>query len=153
MEFSRSLDAFFASAIVIAASLIAAAAGFPKLIGCFLILPSASLGIFALLRVKPLFLSGSCLAICTANFIYVVKAVSASDINSSGSVVMFLAMSTGSGFIGAILAGLLLRRCVSAGPVLALIVGFAGVSVGFFFSQLTICNSVMWCDPLSFPLK
>lgn len=153
MALSRSLDSLVAAAIAIAVSLLAAVAGYPKLIEYSLIVPSVFLGICALLRVKPLFLSGSCLALCTTNFFYIFSAVSTSDINSSGFVVMSVYISTGSGLVGAIIAAVLLRRYVSAGPTLPLLFGFAGVSIGFFSSQLMICNSVMWCGPLSFFLK
>lgn len=55
--------------------------------------------------------------------------------------------------VGALIAAVLLRRHASTGPAFALIIGFAGVVVGFFINQLLVCNTVMWCGPLSHPLK
>lgn len=153
MAFSRALDALVAAAIAIAVSLIAVVAGHPQLLSYFVIASAVLIGICALLRSKPFFLSGSCLALCTANFVYFVTEGSTTDTNSSGFVVLFAVISTGCGLLGAVIAALLLRRYVSAGPILSLLVGFAGVSVGFFSSQLIICNSVMWCGSLSFPIK
>ena len=153
MKFSRLLDVMIAAAIVVSTSLIAAAAGYARLIEYFLIVSSVFFAVCASLRAKPLFLSGSCLTLCITNFPYSAYAISTSDINSSGFVVMSQVTSTVGGLAGAIIASALLRRYAYAGATMALFVGFAGVSVGWFTTQLTICNTVMWCGPLTFSFK
>jgi hypothetical protein len=153
MNLSHSLDAKIAIAIATVFSLIAVAAGFHKLIGTFLILPTVFVVAGALLRASPLFLTGSSLALSTTNFLYIASLTSNSDTNSSGFVVMFLVISTGIGLLGAIVASLLLRRFVFKGPTLALIIGFAGITIGFFGSQLVICNSMLYCGSLLIPFK
>ncbi len=52
--------------------------------------------------------------------------------------------------IGIVLALLVARRIQT--PALILLAAFSGLLTGFFVNQLVVCNTVMWCGPLSLPV-
>lgn len=153
MTFSRSLDAVLAVVVSLAVILIVIVKGDALYVGLwyYSVVPVVLLGLCAALRAKALFLFGASLALSMTFIFYMVANWHAS--RPEGLLALGHLFSLPGAVVGALIAAVLLRRHASTGPAFALIIGFAGIVVGFFINQLLVCNTVMWCGPLSLPLK
>lgn len=47
------------------------------------------------------------------------------------------------------MGGILLKRWPEAGYGMAFAIGFAGLGGGFLANQWLVCQTLMWCGPLS----
>ena len=56
-------------------------------------------------------------------------------------------------FIGVLVTAIVAKKKVATHPFVLFLFGFGGLLVGYFLNQLVVCNTVMWCGPLSLPLK
>ena len=56
-------------------------------------------------------------------------------------------------FIGVLVTAIVARKKAATHPFVLFLFGFVGLLVGYFLNQLVVCNTVMWCGPLSLPLK
>ena len=153
MTISRSLDAVLAAVVAFTVVLIVIVKGDALYLGLwyYFVVPVILLGPCTALRAKPLFLFGASLALSITLIFYM--AVNWRAARPEGLLGLGHVSSLPGALLGAIIAAVLLRRYVSASQVFALLAGFAGFIVGFFINQLLICNTVMWCGPLSLPLK
>ena len=153
MRLSRSLDATLAAVVSFAVILMVIVKGDALYVGLwyYFVVPSVLLGLCASLRPKPLYLFGASLALCITLIFYLTLNWRAS--RPEGILGLGHTFSLPGAIAGALIAAVLLRRYASVGPISALITGFAGVMVGFFINQLLLCNTVMWCGPISLPLK
>ena len=153
MTLSRALDAVLAAVVSLTVILIVIVKGDALYLGLwyYFVVPAVLLGLSAALRAKPLFLLGASLAISITLIVYMT--VNWRAARPEGLLGLGHIFSLPGAAVGALIAVVLLRRHTSAGSALALVFGFAGVAVGFLINQLLVCNTVMWCGPLSLPFK
>lgn len=153
MTYSRVLDTVLAVAIAFAVVLIVMVKGDALYLGFwyYFVVPAVFLGLCAALHTKPFFLFGTSLALSITLISYVT--VNWFSSRPEGLLGLGHVFSLPGAAAGGLVAAAHLRRYASAGPATALIVAFVGVSIGFFINQLLVCNTVMWCGPLSLSLK
>jgi predicted membrane protein len=153
MTLSRPIDAVLAAVASLAVICVVIVKGDALYFGIwyYFVVPAVLLGLCAVLRAKPLFLFGSSCALSLTLIFYL--ALNWRSARPEGLLGLGHVFSLPGAVVGALIATVLLRRVVSTGPALALVTGFSGVMVGFLINQLLVCNTVMWCGPLSLTVK
>jgi predicted membrane protein len=150
MKLSRTLDAALAVLVSIAVILTVMVKGDALYLGLwyYFVVPTFLLGLCGVLRPKPLYLCGASLALSITVIFYLTLNWRAA--RPEGLLGLGHAFSLPGAIAGALIAAVLLRRHTNSGPTFALATGFAGVMIGFFINQLLVCNTLMWCGPMSF---
>lgn len=150
MTLSRSFDAALATTVSLAVLLIVMLKGDALYVGFwyYIIAPVGLLGLCATLRPKALFLFGASLALSVTFIAYLV--VNWGAVRPDGLLALGHLFSLPGAVVGALVAAVLLRRNATNGPALGFIAGIVGVTAGFLINQLLVCNTVMWCGPISF---
>ena len=150
MTLSRRLDAILAVAAALVLPTVVLLAGDPLYAGLwyYLAVPAVALGIGAAFHAKPLFLLGTSLAVATTLLTYM--SINWSAERPEGLLALGHLTSLPGAAIGIVLALLVARRIQT--PALILLAAFSGLLTGFFVNQLVVCNTVMWCGPLSLPV-
>nr|WP_286947410.1 hypothetical protein [Pseudomonas sp. UBA6718] len=109
----------------------------------YLAIPIATQGLGLLLRCPPWFLTGSTIgAICTLltyAFINYQRA--------EGLLVLGHLFSLPGAAAGVLVSAVISRKLRT--PSAAFLLGLGGLLLGFGVNQLVICNTLMWCGPLS----
>ena len=151
MQPSRSLDTTLATTLALSLSAVVLFVGDPLYVGLwyYLVVPAVALGLAAALRAKPLFLSGTSLALTITLLAYMPinwRAVRPEGLLGLGH----LCSLPGAG-VGIVLGAFLAKRVQH--PLIVAVLGFLGLLSGFFINQLIVCNTVMWCGPLSMSIR
>jgi hypothetical protein len=150
---SRPIDFCLAAIVAFAMAAFVLIEGDALYIGLwyYLFVPFAILGLCAIIRPKPFFFFGASLALSITFISYLLINWGAS--RPDGLLGLGHLFSLPGALIGVLIAASISKRHVFVGSPLATIVGFLGVSLGFLSNQLLVCNTVMWCGPLSLSLK
>ncbi|UWX04228.1 hypothetical protein H1235_02575 [Pseudoxanthomonas sp. NC8] len=126
-------------------------AGDPVYVGLwyYLAVPAVALGLTALLRARPLFLSGASLAVAITLLAYM--CINWRAARPDGLVALGHLFSLPGAAVGLLLAAVPVRR--ARHPLAALLLGLGGLLGGFLANQLVVCNTVMWCGPFSMDIR
>jgi hypothetical protein len=103
----------------------------------------------AIFRVKPLFLFGASLAVATTLFVYML--INWSAARPEGLLALGHLFSLPGAYIGVMLGAILSKRVQL--PVIILLSGLLGLLGGFLVNQLVVCNTGVWCGPLSMLIR
>jgi hypothetical protein len=149
MQASRAVDAKLAIAASLPLPIVVLLNGDPLYLGLwyYLVLPAGILGLCAAFRVKPLFLLGTAFAIAVT--LLAVMSVNWLATRPEGLLGLGHIFSLPGAVIGSAASALLTRRNASFQPASTLLLAFFGLLCGYFINQLVVCNTVMWCGPLS----
>lgn len=151
MEITRRQDFAFAVAAALPLPAIAWLAGDPLFIGpwYYLAVSAGAIGLAAMLRGRPPFLSGvSCAATIT---LLAYMAINWHAARPEGLLGLgHLASLPGAGM--GIVVGAILARW-HRGGVAIFLCGLLGLLGGFLLNQLAVCNTLIWCGPLSWPMR
>ncbi|HAQ27767.1 hypothetical protein [Stutzerimonas nitrititolerans] len=147
MRPSRVLDVILAATVSLPLPIAVLWAGDPIYVGLwyYFIVPAIALGLAATFQTKPLFLLGSSLGITATLLAYM--SVNWSAARPEGLLVLGHLFSLPGAAIGIALAASLANR--SQRTVTVLLLGFFGLLSGFLINQFVVCNTLMWCGPLS----
>lgn len=150
MTSSRPIDAGLAAmvAFIVAATVLTKGDALYIGLWYYILVPLTILGLCAAIRPQPFFLLGASVALSITFIAYLRINWGASY--PDGLLGLGHLFSLPGALIGAVIAAIASKRHVFVGSFLAIVVGFLGVSVGFFCNQLLVCNTFMWCGPLSF---
>ena len=153
MTFTRTLDASIAIAVALAMVVLVIIKGDALYLGLwyYIAVPVVILGLCSAFRPAPLFLFGvasaiavSMLALMSVNW----RAVRPEGLLGLGhifSLPLALVIALGTAFFA--------RKKQITRPFISFLLGLGGYGGGYFINQLVLCNTVMWCGPLSLPIK
>jgi hypothetical protein len=147
MEASRRKDVLQAVAISLLLPITVLTTGDPLFFGLwyYLIIPIVTIGTGMLMRAPPPYLTGASLAVAAAFLVYMMVNYTATQ--PEGLLGLGHLFSLPGGMIGHLLGVVLSKR--QAGLMTPLAFGILGWGIGFFVNQLVVCNTVMYCGPLS----
>ncbi|MGB0132466.1 hypothetical protein [Dokdonella sp.] len=147
MQPSRKLDASIAGFVALSLPLMVLFAGDPLFVGLwyYLVVSASALGLAAALRTKPLFLCGTSLAVATTFVAYML--VNWRAAHPEGLLVLGHMSSLPGAVIGLILGVIAARR--TQHPATVLMLALMSILGGFFINQVVVCNTLIWCGPLS----
>ena len=112
----------------------------------YLAVPLTALGLGLLCRCPPWFLTGTTIgALLTLAVYALINAQRAEGLLALGHL-----FSLPGAAAGIVLGAALSRRW--PGPSTAFALGLGGLLLGFAANQLVVCNTLMWCGPLSWSL-
>jgi len=150
MEISRNTDATVALLVAFIVGVARLLSGDPLYMGgwYYFVVPIAAIAIGVMARAKPLFLLGTSLAASVTLLVY--AAINLSLARPEGLLALGHLFSLPGAAAGTLIGAFLSRRL--SRPISVLALGFTGTLVGFFLSQLVVCNTVMWCGALSLPI-
>jgi hypothetical protein len=153
MTATRTLDATLATAVALATLILVLAKDDALYLGLwyYVAVPIGVLGICAAFQLAPFFLFGTSFAV--ASSMLAVMSVNWTASRPEGLLGLGHLFSLPGAFVGAIAAAFITRKRQVANPFLAFLLGVAGFGTGYFLNQLLICNTVMWCGPLSLPIR
>lgn len=148
---SRRLDATLAIAVSLVLPTVVLLLGDPIYAGLwyYLAVPAVALGLAACFRTKPLFLLGSSLAVAVTFAAYM--SVNWRAARPEGLLALGHLFSLPGAAVGMLLGAVLARRLRH--PAAILLSGMLGLLGGFFVNQLVVCNTVVWCGPLSMDVR
>jgi hypothetical protein len=109
------------------------------------LIPAFIVGTGLLMKAPPPYLTGASLTVAAAYLVYMMVNYTATQ--PEGLLGLGHLFSVPGGAIGHLLGIVLARRRAVAVPILTL--GALGWGLGFFLNQLVVCNTVMYCGPLS----
>ena len=149
MNLTRTHDALWSAAVCFTVVCLVLLRGDSLSIGVwyYIAVPLASFVIGAIGYPKPLFQFGNSLAVATTFIIYLSINWHAS--HSDGLLGLGHLFSLPGAALGVFLSTYLLDRQESPSVIFSFLAGLLGFSVGFFLNQLYVCNTDMWCGPLS----
>jgi hypothetical protein len=147
MQLSRNFDVALAVAISLLLPAVVLLLGDPIYIGIwyYFVVPAVALGLGAAFRVKPLFLSGVSLAVTVTLLIYM--SINWSAERPEGLLGLGHLFSLPGAGIGVMLGAVLSKQ--TEYPLAGLLSGLLGLLSGFLVNQIVVCNTLMWCGPLS----
>jgi hypothetical protein len=151
MKITRRRDLAFAVAAALPLPVAVWLVGDPLFMGRWygLAVPAAAIGLAMLFRVRAFFLTGVSLAATLTLLAYMLITVYV--VRQQGLLGLgHLASLPGAG-LGIVAGAGLLRRW--PGPLAGLFCGSLGLLGGFLLNQLVVCNTLMWCGPLSWPIR
>ena len=153
MAISRSLDVSLAVAVALAMVTLTVIKGDALYLGLwyYFVVPAVVLGVCAAIRPAPLFLFGVALAIAIS--MLAVQFVNWRAVRPEGLLGLAHIFSLPGAFVLVTAAAFFARKLSVVRPIPALLLGLGGFGVGYFLNQLLVCNTVMWCGPLSLPIK
>lgn len=153
MTATRTLDATLATAVALAMLILVLIKGDALYIGVwyYLAVPIVVLGICAAFRLAPFFLFGTSLAIAIS--MLAVMSVNWRASRPEGLLGLGHLFSLPGAFVGVIAGSFIARKLEVVNPFFAFLLGVAGFGAGYFVNQLLVCNTVVWCGPLSLPIK
>jgi hypothetical protein len=153
MFIARTLD--FSLALTIAAAVLAFVAfkGDALYLGnwYYIAVPLITLGVCAAIRPAPLFLSGVELAI--ASSMIALMSVNWRAARPDGLLGLGHIFSLPGAFIGVVATAYVARKLQIVRPFGAFLLGLGGFGGGYLLNHLLLCNTVMWCGPMSLPFK
>ena len=117
----------------------------------YIAVPVVILGACTALRPAPLFLFGA--ASATAISMLAVMSINWNATRPEGLLGLGHLFSLPGAFIGVLVTAIVARKKAATHPFVLFLFGFGGLLVGYILNQLVVCNTVMWCGPLSLPLK
>lgn len=147
MEPARQRDLLQAAALALPVPITVLTLGDPLFIGLwyYLVIPAFIIVTGLLMKAPPPYLTGASLTVAAAYLVYMMVNYTAT--RPEGLLGLGHLCSIPGGSIGHLLGIVLARRHAVAVPMLAL--GALGWGVGFFLNNLVVCNTVMYCGPLS----
>jgi len=150
---TRTLDATLATAVALAMVIVVLLKGDALYVGLwyYLVVPIVVLGVCAAFQLTPFFLFGTASAIAIS--MLTVMSVNWRASRPEGLLGLGHIFSLPGAFIGAGAAAFVARKLNVVNPYLAFVLGLVGFGIGYFLNQLLVCNTVMWCGPLSLPIK
>jgi hypothetical protein len=150
---TRTLDALLAAAVALAMVSFVLFKGDALYLGLwyYLAVPIAVLSICAAFRLAPYFLFGTASAIAIS--MLAVMSINWRASRPEGLLGLGHVFSLPGALVGAMAVAFVARKLRIANPLVAFLFGLAGFGVGYFFNQILVCNTVMWCGPLSLPIK
>ncbi|MGA4321772.1 hypothetical protein [Ectopseudomonas hydrolytica] len=153
MHISRSNDILLAAIVSLAVVWLALINGDALYLGIwyYFAVPIVILGACAALNPAPLFLTGTSLGIAIS--LLCVMSVNWGASRPEGLLGLGHLFSLPGAIISAILTASLVKRKFGNRPLMALSLGLSGLLIGYFINQIIVCNSVMWCGPLSLSAK
>ncbi len=153
MPISRLIDVSLAALVVLALVFLVLIKGDPLYLGVwyYLAVPVIIVGTCAAFRVAPLFLLGSSFAIAIT-FLSIMS-VNWRAARPEGLLGLGHLFSLPGAFVGVLIAMAIVKRKATITVFAAFLFGFVGLLAGYFINQLVVCNTVMWCGPLSLPIK
>jgi hypothetical protein len=151
MQPSRTLDATLAATVALCLSVVALFVGDPLYVGFwyYLVVPAVALGLAAAFRAKPLFLFGTSLAVTITLIAYM--SINWRATRPEGLLALGHLCSLPGAGVGIVLGALSAKRVQR--PIVVLLLSLLGLLSGFFINQLIVCNTVMWCGPLSMDIR
>jgi hypothetical protein len=153
MHPSRSNDILLATFISLGVTFLALIKGDALYLGIwyYLAVPAIILSLCATLRPAPLFLTGASLGIAIT--LLCVMSVNWKSSNPEGLLGLGHVSSLPGAIIGVIIAALIAKKKIIEFPYTSFSMGLGGLLVGYLINQTIVCNTVMWCGPLSIPIK
>jgi hypothetical protein len=153
MPLSRSIDILLATAVSLVLVFLVLIKGDPLYLGAwyYFVVPLVILGSCFALRVPPLFLFGASLAIAIT--LLAVMSVNWRAARPEGLLGLGHLFSMPGAFAGALFTAVFIKRIDKIHLASAFGFGFVSLLAGYFINQLVVCNTVMWCGPLSLPIK
>jgi hypothetical protein len=151
MQPSRSLDATLAAAVALSLPVVVLLSGDPIYVGLwyYLVVPAVALGLAVAFRAKPLFHFGTSLAVATTLLAYM--SINWSAARPEGLLALGHLFSLPGAGTGIALGVIFAKRFQH--PLVVLFLGLLGPLSGFFINQLVVCNTVIWCGPLSMDIR
>ena len=149
MQSSRKFDIGLAAAIATVVPIVVLRVGDPLYIGIwyYLLVPAATVSLGAILRAKPPFISGASFAVAITFLAYM--SVNWRAARPEGLLALGHLFSLPGAGIGLMFGAFLSTRSWSS--VSALLLGIGGLLGGFLINQVVVCNTIMWCGPMSWP--
>lgn len=153
MKFTRTLDASLAIAIALAMVALVLIKGDALYLGLlyYIVVPIVFLGACAAFRPAPLFLFGTASAIAVS--MIALMSVNWLANRPEGLLGLGHILSLPGAFVVVLGTVFVTRKKQMIRPFVAFLLGFVGCGSGYFINQLVVCNTVMWCGPLSLPIK
>jgi hypothetical protein len=153
MAVIRALDISLAIAVALAMVALVVFKGDALYLGLwyYITVPLVILGVCAAIRPAPLFLSGVGLAIAIS--MLVLMSVNWRAARPEGLLGLGHIFSLPGAIVVVVAAALRARNLQIVRPFPAFLLGFGGYGGGYFMNQLLVCNTVMWCGPMSLPIK
>lgn len=153
MIYTRAFDASLAIAIAFTMVLLVISKGDPLYLGLwyYIAVPVVVLAACAAFRPVPLFLFGAALAIA----ISMLSLMSVNWLASRPQGLLGLGhiFSLPGAFLVVLGTAFVTRKKQIIRPFVAFLLGLVGFGGGYFINQLVVCNTVMWCGPLSLPIN
>lgn len=153
MTFTRTLDASLAIAIALAMAILIIIKGDALYLGLwyYIVVPVVVLGVCAAFRPAPLFLFGAAFAIATS--MLALMSVNWLAARPEGLLGLGHILSLPGAFVVVLGTAFVARKKQITRPFAAFLLGLGGYGGGYFINQLVVCNTLMWCGPLSLPIK
>jgi len=153
MHPSRSNDIFLAAFISLAVIFLTLIKGDALYLGIwyYFTVPAVILSLCAAIRPAPFFLTGASLGIAIT--LLCVMSVNWSSSHPEGLLGLGHVSSLPGAIIGVLLAAVTAKRKNITLPYTSLSMGLGGLLIGYLINQTVVCNTVMWCGPLSMPIK
>ena len=153
MHPSRSNDIFLAALISLLVIFITITKGDALYLGVwyYLTVPAIILTLCAAIRPAPLFLTGASLGIAIT--MLCVMSVNWNSSHPEGLLGLGHVSSLPGAIVGVLLAAVTAKKKSINLPYTSFSMGLCGLLVGYFINQTIVCNTVMWCGPLSMPIK
>ena len=153
MHPSRSNDIFLSALISLAVIFVTLIKGDALYLGTwyYFAVPAIILSLCAAIRPAPLFLTGASLGIAIT--LLCVMSVNWSSSQPEGLLGLGHVSSLPGAIIGVLLAAVKAKKKHITLPYTSLSIGLGGLLIGYLINQIVVCNTVMWCGPLSMPIK
>ena len=153
MAFARSLDASLAISVSLAMVILVALKGDALYVGLwyYVAVPVVMLGVCAAFRPAPLFLFGVACAIAIS--MLALMSVNWRAARPEGLLGLGHLFSLPAAFVVVAATALVARRKQIVRPIPAFLLGLGACGGGYFIGQLLVCNTLMWCGPMSLPIK
>ena len=145
----NTIDSIFAAVIALMTVSIVMTKGDALYMGLwyYFAVPIVIVGIGAALRVKPMFLFGTSLAIAITLISYM--SINWRAPRPEGLLGLGHLFSLPGAVVGVFIASMLLKRKKSTSLFVAFLFGLVGLLSGFFVNHLIVCNTVLYCGQLS----
>ena len=153
MHISRANDIYLAAALSLAVVWLTMINGDALYLGVwyYFAVPIVILGACAALRPTPLFLTGTSLGIAIT--LICLMSINWGSSRPDGFLGLAHIFSLPGAIITVLFAASLAKRKFENKPFTAMSLGLSGLLIGYFINQVIVCNTVMWCGPLSLPIK
>ena len=152
MKFTRTLDVSLAIAIALAMVVLVIIKGDALYLGLwyYIAVPFAVLATCSSLRPAPLFLLGTAFAIVIS--MLALMSVNWLATRPDGLLGLGHIFSLPGAMVVVLGTAFVAKKKQITRPLSAFLLGLGGWGGGYFINQLVVCNTVMWCGPLSLPL-
>lgn len=153
MTVTRTLDVSLAIAVALAMVALVAFKGDALYLGLwyYIAVPVVVLGACATIRPAPLFLSGAELAIAIS--MLALMSVNWCADRPEGLLGLGHIFSMPGAFIVVVTTAFVTKKMQIVRPFPAFLLGLGGCGGGYFLNQQVVCNTVIWCGPMSLPIK